>query len=69
MTPRSGNYGSPLDGAARKGAKAKADGLPESACPYDDKRKADGRLTWSRAFQRAWLDGYRGNYTHKSPKS
>jgi len=32
---------------------------PEAACPYDDKRKADGRLTFSRAFRNAWLQGHR----------
>ncbi len=28
------------------------------ACPYRDKRKLDGRLTWSRAFATAWCEGF-----------
>lgn len=28
-------------------------------CPYEDKRKADGRLTWSRAYINAWRDGFK----------
>lgn len=47
-----------LLGAMRKGIKAKADGQPRSSCPYEDKRKLDGRLTWGRAFRKAWFDGY-----------
>ncbi len=45
-------------GAYRKGYEASQAGLPVSACPYEDKRKWDGRLTWSRAFQAAWCDGW-----------
>lgn len=49
----------PTDAAVRKGREAFQAGLPESACPYKDHRKDDGRLTFSRAWRNAWLDGYR----------
>jgi hypothetical protein len=26
-------------------------------CPYEDKRKPSGKLSWSRAFINAWSDG------------
>ncbi len=29
-----------------------------SKCPYKDKRKWNGKLTWSRAFQTTWDDGF-----------
>jgi ribosome modulation factor len=45
-------------GAYRKGYEAAKAGLSITACPYQDKRKGDGRLTWSRAFQSAWRDGW-----------
>lgn len=47
-----------LRGAYRKGVKASAQGIPLSACPYQDKRKPGGQLTWSRAFIAAWCDGW-----------
>ncbi|WP_363928370.1 Rmf/CrpP family protein [Thiobacillus sp.] len=50
---------SPLEGARRKGADAANAGLPASACPYRDKRTLSGRLSWSRAFRNAWLQGHR----------
>jgi ribosome modulation factor len=28
-------------------------------CPYKDKRKESGRLSWSRSFICAWEDGWR----------
>lgn len=45
--------------AERDGYDAGLDGLPASCCPYQDTRKADGRLTFSRAFLRAWNEGWR----------
>ena len=42
-----------------KGRQAHRDGLPESACPYEDHRTHDGSVTFARAFIRAWLDGWR----------
>lgn len=49
----------PLQAAEDKGRQAWARGEPESACPYQDTRKGDGRLTWARAFRNAWVQGYR----------
>jgi hypothetical protein len=46
-----------MRGAYKKGYQARMDGAPRVS-PYADKRKWDGRLTWSRAFERAWTDGY-----------
>lgn len=50
-----------LNGAYLKGRKAglafKRSGS-KTACPYIDHRKADGRLTFSRAFRRAWFHGF-----------
>lgn len=45
-------------GAFKKGANACLLGHPIDACPYDDRRKEDGRLTWSRAFRATWVDGW-----------
>jgi len=49
---------SPLDGAYRKGLAANISGDPITSCPYEDKRKPSGKLSWSRAFQNAWRDGW-----------
>ena len=54
-----------LRGAYRKGHEAAIAGRPETACPYVDKRTLSGRLTWSRSFERAWIDGYRAARTPK----
>ena len=48
-----------MRGAYRKGYEACEAGEPQGACPYSDKRKHDGRLTWSRAFAAAWHDGWK----------
>lgn len=58
-----------LQGAWLKGWKAGADGRPPEA-PYTDKRKPDGRLTWSRSFSIAWHDGYlaASRYTKETRK-
>lgn len=47
-----------LVGAFRKGMAAFHAGEDRSCCPYADKRKASGRLSGSRAFIRAWDDGW-----------
>lgn len=47
-----------MRGAWRKGFDAAVAGLSLSVCPYGDKRKSCGRLTWSRAFIAAWRDGW-----------
>ena len=44
--------------AYEKGKDARKNGRPIEDCPYKDKRKDDGRLTWSRAFIRAWMEGW-----------
>lgn len=46
-----------MRGAFNKGVRAQLDGAPFEA-PYADRRKESGRLTWSRAFIRAWEEGY-----------
>lgn len=47
-----------LRGAFCKGERAAKEGKSLDDCPYQDKRKCDGRLTWSRAYQTAWRDGF-----------
>ncbi len=47
-----------LRGAYLKGVAAFAEGKAQDDCPYEDKRKPSGRLSWSRAFIGAWRDGY-----------
>lgn len=45
-------------GAFHKGMGAALAGESLEDCPYRDKRKANGRLTFSRAFINAWRDGF-----------
>jgi len=47
-----------MRGAFKKGMTAYLTGQSDTACPYRDRRNFDGRLTWSRAFRKAWQDGY-----------
>jgi hypothetical protein len=47
-----------MRGAYVTGRRARRDGEPIDACPYRDTRNTSGRLTWSRAFERAWVDGW-----------
>lgn len=47
-----------LLGAFKKGISAQQAGLDLDSCPYEDKRKASGRLSWSRSFISAWRDGW-----------
>lgn len=42
-----------------KGIKAFRAGTSLDDCPYVDKRKASGSLTWSRAIIGCWRDGWR----------
>lgn len=51
-----------LRGAYRKGQAARRDGRTFEACPYDDKRTPSGQLSWSRAFIRAWQDGWQDEH-------
>jgi len=47
-----------LQGAYRKGWNAWVEQGSAAECPYEDKRKPSGKLSWSRAFMNAWSDGY-----------
>lgn len=54
-----------LRGAYRKGYEAASAGLPITACPYEDKRRPSGGLSWSRSFISAWCDGWRDSQRHR----
>jgi len=41
-----------------KGWQAFYAGLKEQDCPYKDSRTLDGRVSFSRAYRKAWLQGY-----------
>ena len=56
--PRWDRFNRALQGAYIKAARARKDGEGRESCPYRDVRKWDGRLTWSRAFETAWLEGH-----------
>jgi hypothetical protein len=45
-------------GAFRKGYAAGVEGVPSHKNPYRDKRTYRGGITYSRAFMRAWYDGW-----------
>ena len=47
-----------MRGALIKGMKARESGIDRGSCPYIDKRKDCGRLTWARAFILSWQDGW-----------
>lgn len=47
-----------ITGAKRKGWEACRDGKPKSANPYSDERTHTGSVTFSRAFLRAWNEGW-----------
>ncbi len=47
-----------MRGAYTKGVAAFFSGLSIEDCPYRDKRKASGGLSWSRAFITCWRDGF-----------
>ena len=47
-----------LRGAWSRGFEANWSGTARAACPYEDRRKECGRLTWSRSFINAWQDGW-----------
>lgn len=58
-----------LQGAYRKGVLAHLEGKALQDCPYKDKRKDDGRLSWSRSFITAWADGFRDAARHQEQTS
>lgn len=45
--------------AYEKGKKAAREGKSETDCPYSDKRTSGGQVTFSRAFRKRWLEGFR----------
>ncbi len=47
-----------MAGAFKKGMAAHQNGQSITDCPYEDKRKWDGRLSWSRAFVKAWENSW-----------
>ena len=47
-----------LAGAFQKGMAAYQNGQSITDCPYEDHRKPDGRLSWSRAFRNTWRNGW-----------
>lgn len=49
----------PFDAAYRKGWDAAHAGESLESCPYRDKRKYDGRLTFSRAWRERWRSGWK----------
>jgi len=57
--PDDHGYTGALAGAYRKGWRARVEGLLLGDCPYKDRRKMDGRVTFSRAFRKAWHRGWR----------
>jgi ribosome modulation factor len=61
------NWNRALRGAYIKGYQAAIRGDDSGSCPYADKRKYSGGLTWSRSFISAWDDGYRAGVVSKIP--
>ena len=53
-------------GSFKKGIIAHRDGRPITACPYNDKRKPSGGLSWSRSFISAWEDGWKWSANGKA---
>lgn len=57
------NWNRALRGAYTKGWTHAQAGGSALDCPYHDKRKRGGQVTWSRAYLKAWQDGF-SDYTH-----
>lgn len=47
-----------LRGAFLKGMYARLADESRGSCPYQDRRKPSGGLSWSRSFISAWRDGW-----------
>lgn len=45
--------------AERKGWDAALNRQPVTSCPYRDVRTRAGYVTWSRAYMKAWVKGWR----------
>ena len=56
--PRFESWNRAMRGAFRKGYEAQQSGSGKDTCPYADKRKPSGKLSWSRAFITSWHDGW-----------
>lgn len=69
LPPSFGSWNRAMRGAYLKGRRAHAEGLGREACPYFDKRNASGRLTWTRAFARAWEDGFNDGARYDTSKT
>lgn len=48
-----------LDRTEARGRADRLAGVAEEACPYRDLRTSRGAVTFSRAYRRAWLRGWR----------
>lgn len=48
-----------------KGHTAALAGEPKSSCPYRDWLSLAGHVTFSRAYQNAWIDGWQHGYLEK----
>ena len=53
-----GAWNPAMRGAFLKGSAHCLEGGSIDDCPYQDKRKPSGKLSWSRAFINAWRDGF-----------
>ena len=62
MPGQFGSWNKAMRAAFVKGATASTMDIPITECPYRDRRKQSGGLTWSRAFRAAWADGWRFAY-------
>jgi hypothetical protein len=58
-----------LDAARRKGAIAASEGKSIEANPYSDARTYRGSVTFSRAFWRAWREGWKDNHDRPAAHS
>jgi ribosome modulation factor len=47
-----------LERTTERGRQAFRDGVKKSACPYKDIRTRGGAVTWSRAYRKAWMEGW-----------
>lgn len=57
-----------LRGAFERGERDMKVGGSLDDCPYADSRKANGQITWSRAFRAAWRDGFLYAAAHREHK-
>lgn len=48
----------PFGSAYLTGYLAGAGGMPRTHCPYRDRRTHEGKVTYARAWRKAWLSGW-----------